>query len=76
MTDNYVEKVNYDIDTHTDDMDGSDDSESGKDSKYLEVVGASYKSGYNIGIYHGFLFGFTVGIASKVLLNKVMDYYK
>ena len=75
MPDNYVEEVNYDIETHTD-MDGLDDSESGKDSNYLEMIDSTYKSGYNIGIYHGFFFGFTVGIASKVLLDKVMDYYK
>ena len=71
MEDNYVEMVNYDIKTHTD-----DDSESGKDSEYFEMIDATYKSGYNIGIYHGFFFGFTVGIASKIVLNKVMDYYK
>lgn len=65
---NMLEGVCYDIET--------EDSESGKDSKYLEMIGATYKSGYNIGICHGFFFGFTVGIASKVLLNKVMDYYK
>lgn len=65
---NMLEDVCYDIET--------DDSESGKDSNYLEMIDSTYKSGYNIGIYHGFFFGFTVGIASKVLLDKVMDYYK
>ena len=62
MEDNYVEMVNYDIKTHTD-----DDSESGKDSEYFEMYyrhslyHLPYKSGYNIGIYHGFFFWFYCG---------------
>ena len=46
----------------------------GKDNKYLEMIGETYEYGYDIGIYHGFFFGFTLGIVSKILLNKVIDY--